>query len=509
MEAVDSDTRSQWAAAADPGELFLRLWTIAGGWTPADRAILPQPLLTVRHALSAAVTISDGAGAVAQLVGLIEDNWPGGDTHLDRIQAAGLVLQAMCAIEDAFAQLHPRSRVLPPVLGPSSTAAGWLDAAERRRHRQGSYAELARSRLVPSGPFSRHARGRNASSANSLQDHFAYLTAAPRASREQDREITVDIMVVGTDAMRGVPASRSIGRERIRFIPLAEEKDDLSLSTRMQAGHLMLDVKPTVDTASRLLEALRGGSEVDIALAPELTVPGAAEGSLEHGIAQLTGDAPRITLAGSGLTTEKGECGRPWNEARMFARGGTLLWRQRKIWPFGMQRAKALAYGLPDPGEDESLMEDVAGHSQITVVDIDGFGRCVVLICQDIEARPVIEEIVSRYQPDWILTPILDPGVKVPGWAHQRAVALSKHSQARIVVGSSLTMSLLGGAGVPEPAVGLAVGPADPTNSLDGTLVPSRALALVNAMVGPSPRSGLLVWDHAPPGWTSTSIDMD
>lgn len=509
MEAIGTGIRDEWAKAADPGELFLCLWSVAGGWTPADRAILPQPMLTVRHALSAAVTMPTGPAAVVQLLRVIEENWPRGETHSDIVEGAGLILQAMCAIEDVFAPLHPRSRIPPPILGPGSTISGWLDIAERKRHQQGSYAEIASSRLVPSGPFSRHARGRDASSANSLQDHFAYLTAAPKESHEQDRRIAVDIKVVGTDAMRGVPASRSIGRERIRFIPLAEEKDDLLFVTHDQAGHLMLDVQPTIDMATRLLEALQGSSNIDIAFAPELTVPGAAEGILEQGISQLMGDAPRITLAGSGLTTVKGDCGRPWNEARMFARGGALIWRQRKIWPFGMQRAKALAHGLPDPGENECLMEDVAGHSQITVVDLDGFGRCVVLICQDMEARPVVEEVVSRYQPDWILTPILDPGVKVPGWAHQRAVTLSKHSQARIVVGSSLTMSLHGETVHPEPAVGLAVGPADPTASLDGTVSPSRALALVSAMAGPSPRSGLLIWDNSPSGWSRTSINAE
>jgi predicted amidohydrolase len=508
-QAIASETRAGWAEAADPGELFLHLWCLAGNWTPADRAILPQPLFAVRHALSAAVASPVGRNAVNHVLKIIEENWPPGSKHLDRIEGAGLVIQVMHAIDDAFAPLHPRTRVAPPVLGAGISIAGWLDAAERRRHRYGSYAERDGSRLVPNGPFARHGRGRDASSANSLQDHFPYLTAAPMATREQDRIITIHVKVIGTDAMRGVPAAGSIGRERVRFIPLAEEKDDLAFETRRQAGRVMLDVQPTVDMASRLLEALNCGSDVDIAFAPELTFPGEADVALAQGMAVLGHLAPRIVLAGSGLSVEKWECGRAWNEARVFGRGGTLLWRQRKIWPFEMQREKALKCGLPDPGKDECLVEDVAGHSTVTVVDIDGFGRCVVLICQDIEARPVVEEIVARYQPDWILTPVLDPGVKVPGWAHQRAVALSKLSQARIMVGSSLTMSCNGSADAPEaePAIGLAVGPADPTIGPDGVIVPSRALALVKAAAGPSPRIGLLVWDYTAPTWGRSSVD--
>src|SRR5690606_10636683 len=142
------------------------------------------------------------------------------------------------------------------------------------------------------------------------------------------------------------------------------------------------------------------------------------------------------------------------------------------------------------------LMEDIAGHSRLSVVDLDGFGRCVVLICQDVQAHPVVEDIIGRYQPDWVLTPVLDPGVKIPGWAHQRAIELSKRAQARIMVGSSLTLSHhLKSAGT-EPAIGLAVGPAEPTKGADGNVVMSRAVALVQAVSGATPRCGLLVWDH-------------
>jgi len=507
MKAISPDIRSAWATVGHPGELFIAFWRIAGSWEPADRAVLIRPTPATRQQLASAVAIDDGAHAVAAILGTIDAAWPAGDAQRDRIEQAGLVLEAMHAIEYAYVSLHPRTRVVPPSLGAPPAVPHWLEAGARWRLRHGSFAEADGRRLIPSGPFSRHARGRAESAANSLQDHFPILTVAPIESHEQDRSISVDMKVIGTDMMRGVPASRSIGRERIRFIPLAEERGDLAFSTGVRAGQMTLDVKPTVDTAVRLLQALADGSDIDIAFAPELTVPGDAEATIREGIAALAGLAPRIVLAGSGLSAEKADCGRAWNEARVFGRGGVLLWRQRKIWPFGMQQSRALGYGFPDPGENGTLMEDIAGHSRITVVDLDGFGRCIVLICQDLEAHLVVEEIIERYQPDWILTPVLDPGVKIPGWAHSRAVMLSKRSQARVLVGSSLTLNHHLKATGSEPAVGLAVGPASPTKGPDGKVAVSRAVALVKAEDGPSPRSGILVWDHAQPTWMQSSID--
>lgn len=506
IAAISSEAQSAWAIAAHPGELFIALWNIATSWEPADRAVLPQPALTTRRQLAAAVAHDDGADSVAAITSAMKVEWPAGASHVEKARFGGIILEAMHAIEDAFIILHPRTRVIPPSLGGISPSPRWVEHLERQRMRNGSYAETEACRLIPSGPFSRYARGRDASAANTLQDNFPFLTVAPCESSENGRTIAIDMKVIGTDAMRGVPGSRSIGRERVRFIPLAEAKDDLVFKTLERNGQPMLDVRPTLDTAARLLEALRDGANIDIAFAPELTVPSEKESQLREGIAELAGQSPRITLAGSGLSVETAECGRPWNEARVFGRGGHILWHQRKIWPFGMPRTSALHYGFPDPGDQQTLMEDVAGHSRITVVDLDGFGRCVVLICQDVQAHPVVEEIVEHYQPDWILTPVLDPGVKAAGWAHQRAVELSKRSQARILVGSSLTLSQYPHA-CDEPAVGLAVGPADPAEG-PGREAIARAFALVSAPSGPSPRHGLLVWDHDPTTWQQSNLTV-
>ncbi len=504
MKDISAAERQKWAASRDPGEFFLHLWAHAAQWEPADRSVLPELPNTTLLELRQATLEDDGSAAVARLFGAMTRAWPRGRSHAIRMASASIVMAAMRAVDDAFLASHPRARTVSPSVGAPRPKPAWLDSAHIRRLRSGCFAVREEHRLIPNGPFARHARGRDAASADALSDWFAAVTAAPMHSRQQDRVVSINMKVIGTDIMRGVPGAPSLGRERIRFIPLAEDAADLTYSCTPRGTNTVLDVRPAVDTPGRLLSALVDGGGIDIAIAPELTIPGAAESEIAAGIMALAEHAPRIILAGSGLTDKKGPCGRSWNEARVLARGGKVLWRHRKMWPFGMQQAAALRYGLADPGDGAMLMEDIAGSSSVTVVDMDGFGRCVVLICQDLQSPPVVDEIVARYQPDWILVPVLDPGVNVPGWAHQRAVTLSHLGRTRTVVASSLSMSRLGTSGLAtEPPIGLAVGPFA-ANPADGE--PGRAVAIVRATAGRTPRSGLLVWDHAAPQWKTTDI---
>lgn len=502
MIPIEMEQRAAWRSAANPAELFLLLWAKAIQWDPADLAILPDVSLATRAELRSALTRDDGAAAVAALLDILKAEAPSGSKRADVETAGGALLATMRAIDDAFTDVHPRTRFVSPAMGAPADPVPWLDTAQRDRLRQGYFAERDGLRLVPHGPFARSARGQFAEAGSALRNRFAYLQAGPTTATQNGRPITIAMKVVGTDIMRGVPA-RPVGNpDRIRFIPIAEAVSDLDFQLGDRNGHPVLNVQPTINGHDRLMAALTGSADIDLAFAPELTIAGGTEDALKRDIAALKREAPRIILAGTGLTVERGPCGRSWNEARVFARGGHLLWRQRKLWPYEMGAETACHYQLVPAGSTDSLIEDVAGCSEITIVDIDGFGRCVVTICQDFKSGPLLETLIGDYQPDWILTPILDPGVKVPGWAHQRATALSHISQSRFVVGSSLTMTHMSDPPIAdEPPVGLAVGPYD---GEDGS--PSRAVALVHAVAGPAPRSGLLVWDGEPATWKQTNI---
>jgi hypothetical protein len=116
---------------------------IASQWDPADREILPRPTILTRRHLSAAASLDQGSEAVAALLTILEGEWPIDSSHHSNAIAAGLMLEVMLTIEDAFTAVHPRTRMVPPTLGGIPDPPDWADDAQRRRLRYGSYAEFA------------------------------------------------------------------------------------------------------------------------------------------------------------------------------------------------------------------------------------------------------------------------------------------------------------------------------------------------------------------------------
>lgn len=500
MSDGSGQTISRPAGAVDPGELFIRAWDELALLKPADRSAVAGAAGGVEKALEDALSDDDAATAASRLEGVVASFWQDDVSLAITLENAAILCALMNSIDQRFALIHPRTRILSPRFHVADALPTWLQSAKERRILEGDYVRHGSKRLIPNGPFARHAIGRDFLAGDSLQDRFPHLTVAPVSTRHEDNEIRISMKVVGTGRARGMPAAKSIGCERICFVPLAEAHDDLEFVCGTRSGKSTVDVKPAIDSVERLIDAIRRNNQIDIGFAPELTVGAGEEGKLSGEIVKLLENAPRILLAGSGLTADRDDLGRSWNEARVIARGGATLWRQRKIWPFEMHRDRAREFGLADPGQGQTLNEDIAGHDEVAIVDLDGFGRSMVLICQDFEARTVVDDIVRRYQPDWIFVPILDAGVNVPGWTANRASTLNK-SQSRFVIGSSLTLSRMRG-DAKDPPIGVAVGPASPTAGPLGLSPLARAIAVINASSDDRPITGVVVWDHRAPVWS-------
>jgi hypothetical protein len=137
------------------------------------------------------------------------------------------------------------------------------------------------------------------------------------------------------------------------------------------------------------------------------------------------------------------------------------------------------------------MMEDNASGSEIVVADIDGLGRCVVLICQDCEMPVAAPELFTAYQPDWVFTPIYDCSIDKGRWIHARAFGLSALSQARCVAVTHMGFAPAGG------AMGIAVGPKETASGhLDEV---DRAVALVKISTATSSCAASVQWGAT--GW--------
>ncbi|WP_321918021.1 MULTISPECIES: hypothetical protein [unclassified Paraburkholderia] len=245
-----------------------------------------------------------------------------------------------------------------------------------------------------------------------------------------------------------------------------------------------------------------GKRDIDIAIAPELIVSEQDAGQLAGLLPQYE-TVPRLFVCGSGLTADcdGAQYNLPWNESHVLNGVGTVLWRQRKVMLATMSpdRAKECAIAQHDDSST-TFFENTATGDCIVVADIASLGRCVVLICQDLESE-LADTIVRRYQPDWVFTPVLDVGVDEGRWGHRRAFALSGHSFARFLVISSLSLARAANKNNDTPC-GMAVGPRD---GLDGD--GGRAFALVNAITEQGgAQFGTLTWRDDSHPWKQTTV---
>ena len=498
-----------------PAELFAHLWEELVKCDAATRlraspssgsSVAPDPFDAFNTAIQGALLNRGGATVAQQLQDLIRQFEEGGNTLLP------LQIRVMLALNKQFRMIHPRYAVLQlPGYKARLRVPEWLKELRRRRQDKGIYANCGDYYVIPRGPLNRHARGEAASSASDPFDMFDALSVVRRQLHENGRAIQIDFRVIATGGGQGVLSSAWPGHERILFAPVAEEASNLILTDIEHDGQLFVSVECAkgFSPSTRLLDALKSAKPVDIAIAPEFVMPECEADTFAQNMGKLKTKPPRVTIVGSGPTNATTNS-QVWNESRGVNSIGAELWRQRKIWPAGLSADTAKGLKLRDPGKG-LVTEDTACGDTLLVVDIEGLGRCITLICQDMHLHPLAEEVLKSHQPDWVFVPILDKGLEIGGWAHQRVFALSELSHARfLVVNSSSLGQTLGHA--KTHTCGLAIGPKAATkdpSSLDvddkGRQVGVVSVTL-DGTAGTAPAYDIIEWRETDHRWTQTAL---
>lgn len=466
-----------------PQGLFIYLWSRVS--PSSSRAIAVKPPLDFLTRAKNALNLEGETEAFAALLILM----PVDDS--DQLEALGKLLWLMEEIDKAFYRIHPRAVVLSGTMASSSLLLPmWLNQLAETRIRTGVYYECELVRLIPRGPLRRASRNVGASSAEMLADRFAAATVVPVQVKLQERPIKLVHRVLGFDAVHGVPGGSPPLKERIGFVPIAEIAGDIAIMSKHRVSQSFLDYRlsPAVNAASRLLDALELMGALDVAIAPELVMREEHANELGELLALNTSAACRVIIAGSGQTQAQ-NLGQPWNETCIFNAAGSTLWRQRKLWPAGIQQKQATSYGVTDTGPTDQLLEDTAAGDTVEIVDIDSFGRCIVLICQDFTALSMASDLIHQMQPDWIFVPILDTGIDPGRWVHQNAFAHSGESSARFLVCSSTALAEQ--VGKPPTACGMVVGAMNKTDGEDG-----RHIYLCHAVSSSTPKHVVVQWDR-------------
>jgi hypothetical protein len=477
-------------APESPPQLFLKLWQIAEAASASARLNAPP---AARHFKEMAARclgyqkLSDCTKGLGLLIG---------DAGIAGLNL-GQVLALMVTIDKAFDPIHPRSVV---TVAGGLRCAPWLSDLKTLRRGTGHYATAENFMLVPRGPLCRQQRAEYASNADTVADRFAYLAVVPTTAKQSARPINIRIKVIEAHAAQGVSPSANRSNQLIAFVPVAEKASDFQPTVRVHSEKKFIDFRlaPGVDAPRRLIEAIEKAGALDFAMAPELVMSQDHADRLAELVLELNA-RPRVIMAGSGPTRDR-EGAQSWNEATTLNGIGAVLWTQRKILQAGIKQPRAIQFGLEDPGKEGMLHEDNASGSEIVIADIAGVGRCVVFICQDIDAPPLTEQILTAFQPDWVLVPVLDPCITKGNWVHQQTWKLSGISKARFLVSCSTALGR-------DPhkhedlACGLAVGPRDPSEEDGG-----RMMALISNEHPSPPGLGIIQWKEDIAKWEKTTL---
>lgn len=431
-----------------PAHLFIAIYLCLIKVDPTSRANAAPVTLTVKKEYRELLLIDNAKEITQKLLKSINN-------QIETRVIIGRMFGILLEIDLLFQLIHPRRIIVSDKLLPK-----WLRQARNNRTMTGYYAELNQNCLIPKGPLLRLPREENQACADWLPDLCSYISVAPLLTSEASREITVSVNIISSDRFFGASTPVEIGAENIIFIPIAEEIGDLELKVSAAAvgGVNFFDtlLAPHVIIPERVLNVLKREPDSDVLFAPELVISEKNSIPLSEMLKVAGKGLTKFFLAGSGASDELDDNGMAWNEARVLNGFGETMWTQKKIWPAGLQPRHFLQYGLGDTNQPLHLEKNASGDSFI-VADVEGFGRCIILICQDIHAMPLSFDVISQYQPDWVFVPILDQGINYDGWAHQRIFELSALSQARFLVSCSRALNPRGDAST--LGNGLAVGP--------------------------------------------------
>lgn len=484
-----------WASQENPAALFLALWDYLNERVARqDLTAASRPSKEVAESFEAALETSDARMATERLVLAVERWWIEKLDSVGKKTRAGLVLGAMHALDDAFLEIHPRT-----LMGLSAASSGtirpWLTKLKSKRIEHGFYAELKACVLVPRGPFARHARGRLESATFSLVDQFGSCAVAPRTITEDGRRIILSPKVIDQGAARGVaPRPDRRGSEAISLAPLAESHGDLVTSVTREDGRTFIDVEkgPSFHPSALFSSIIRECQDSDVVVFPELVIGGDDKTILADVLSTMSGTArPRMVVGGSGLEPNGSEW--PHNVSSILNGAGHALWEHRKVAAYGMLKDTFGNLNIPDISGADQLMEKISWSDSVTIGDVEGFGRCVVLICQDLMMKS-LEELLRCYEPDWLFIPILDSGTSFARWPFKRVVDLSAIGPTRFVVVSSLTMQHWRKKHYSGEQIGVAVGPRHINSRDNGTDRPSVAQEI--NCESPKKRHGTTRWRH-------------
>lgn len=421
-----------------PAQLFLEMWREAAAWKPSQRRGVSVLANSDIKKISDALSLQDEKLVCVKLQEILVN---GPDKNTANYRA--IILEMLKQIDSAFSEVHPRN-------GRRRGVSKWVMRAHENRIETGAYFFDDTSYVIACGPLSRANRGEHAYCADSLAERFSFLAVVPRLLQQDETSISIAIQYISDLSGDGVPPGpRGVGKEVICAVPIALERDEL-VAKKVERGdtsYVAFSAAPSLLAGEKVVQAVEHaartlGGILDISIGSEFLLDSDAAASVLG-----RSNASRLFLLGTGASKELSDIGQPWNEAVVVNDLGQELWRQRKVWPASITKERAQSFKVNGAQPNgPQLFEDISAGDQIQIVDIEGLGRCVILICQDFIAKPLSGALLRKYQPDWVLAPILDRGMAEGNWFHREAIHYSSFTKARMIGVTSIALPREGAA---------------------------------------------------------------
>lgn len=481
--------------------VFYRLWKLAVCWSASKLSLAYEDSSCV-SLFEKMLEEDDETVVLSKLLAVVNSRL---EADLDSHRQRGLVINLMKAVDKAFYGIHPRRTLLSPSHADRKRIPYWLKKYRSHRANNGVFLENDQEIIILKGPLGKRARLEYAGYGDSLEDKFSNISVVDKTYEFNRFRVRTKVVVQGQSPTGGYSVSERRGRENIKIAPLAEEPEHLKIDfcRRGNNDFASYSASEQLDVLKLISELISSESCVDLMMLPEFLVS-EADADMVVDCFNGVGEFPKLLICGSGATNETSD-GQAYNESRVFNDVGVELWRQRKIQPSGLDVDTAKDYSFPPPDVGKLLLEDNTSAEELVVADIDAFGRCVTLICQDLEVSP--ETLISAFQPDWVFIPILDTGAHQGRWGHQRAFGESGRSHARFVVVSSTALGRLSKRN-PEPICGLMIGPKNKVATQDNEALDDmgRLVAELRVEKDATTRSVSIAWDQTDARWKKTTL---
>jgi hypothetical protein len=238
---------------------------------------------------------------------------------------------------------------------------------------------------------------------------------------------------------------------RVAIAPVAESAVDASLWVKGDR----YSITPAVPL-TRFAAILRGAfaNRAHVLLLPEMTVDGALLPDfidilrslrLEFNAADRD-QTPSLRLLLIGvIAAPTSPDGLHRNYVAALDGGGQVLFTQDKLSHWNLDSRAQARFGLDGRGYPIPLLENTAPGTNIEVVEFDGLGRLMALVCADMSHDMPGDWITDHIGLDWLYAPIMDGSTcdqqgRFP-WIVQRALRLCERAGTTVMVTNSMVMS--------------------------------------------------------------------